>query len=179
MKPFLEFVVPGEPQPWQRAGATIIAGHVHHYTKKETDKYEDLVAHFCRQALAANPGWQAIAQSAVRFRIHWYAVTTNPGADVDNVYKSLLDGMMRASDYLLLPPKKPGGRPRKEWIGGPFRDDRLVKQGDQAVDVRKDKTPRLEVYLTTATEPIDGFLWQHIAAEHGWTPPPMTREGRS
>jgi Holliday junction resolvase RusA-like endonuclease len=172
-------VVPGEPQPWERAGlAPFIKdgkARVHVYTPKRTDEYETRVAHFARLALRQTPAWIDVALApGARFRIHLHFVTTNERADLDNCKKAVLDGIKRASTYRLELPRLVRGKltkPRKIFLYGVYSDD--VKVDEALVSICRNPSgaePRTEVTLEPATDKLEVPLWMQLAMEAGWAP---------
>lgn len=96
------FTVPGEPVSKARPRARVIAGHASVYTPKETAAFEDRVALFAREAgVRVQPGPLAVT---IRFSFAWPRSKWRKrsprreawkynGKDIDNLAKSVLDGL--------------------------------------------------------------------------------------
>lgn len=81
----MKFEIPGKPQPKQRPRRDPNGVF---YTPNKTRKYEQLVA-FCA-LLARPPGWPKDRRYSVSITV---TCPDKRGRDIDNVAKSILDGM--------------------------------------------------------------------------------------
>ena len=181
MKPRLAFVVPGEPFPWERAGAHGYLDadgrpKVRSYTPGRSAEFETRVAHFTRAALVKTPEWRELALSDARFRVHIHFVTGQPRGDLDNFKKAVLDGMKKANAYRPELPRIAKGRlvqPKKVFESGVYRDDVRVTEGLVSIHRTKEKEPRTEILVEPATVLLEVPLWMQVAIENGWKPEMM------
>jgi hypothetical protein len=190
MKPRLEWIVPGEPVPCARPRATAIMARgkpvlgpggrpiTRVFMPTKTTDYEGHVALFTRAALKADPAWQAVALSAtVLYRVSIHFIRTGGMADLDNLGKSVLDGIKKANEYRLDPTRLVRGKPAKVFVSGVFLDDRLITQLLLSEHLHPRSEPRAEVLVETASATLEEPLWQRIAMERGWSPPARRETG--
>lgn len=88
----IEFTVEGRPVGKQRPRLTSYNGETFVYTPKKTEDYEQLIA---LMALRARNAVQIFAPLAdkVRVSMKWFSGPKGKQPDIDNVIKSVLDGM--------------------------------------------------------------------------------------
>lgn len=86
--PTCQFTVLGPPQPKERARRCPSGRHV---TPKKTRAYEQLVGHLA--SLHKPPSWRLDLAYHVELRVYFGDAR---GRDIDNVLKSVLDGLNRA-----------------------------------------------------------------------------------
>lgn len=152
MRHRLVFVIPGPPQPCERARVFIPKGARFPIatTPPKTRAYEEHVGHVTRVAVARNREWQRVVDSKCHLRVSLHFVRQHDRGDWDNHAKSITDGMN----------------------GIAWADDRLVRYALISVETWPREHPRVEVLVEPVYAPLDEPLWARVARENGWRPAP-------
>lgn len=109
--PYVTFIVVGEPVAKARPRVVRTAAGVRSYTPAKTERYEDSVSHCAQLAMASMPAGTFPIQGAVTVQIDATfprskrlfrkmdpieRIPRGMGKDLDNVIKSILDGINRS-----------------------------------------------------------------------------------